>query len=37
LTKEELNHVAELFEKNFGVDEEAGKFKGTMERAAAAS
>ena len=35
LTQEELEHVAELFGKNFGVEEEHGKYKGTMERAAA--
>jgi len=35
LTKEELDHVADLFEKNFHVEEEPGKYKGTMERVAA--
>jgi aryl-alcohol dehydrogenase-like predicted oxidoreductase len=36
ITKEELDRVAELFEKNFGVEEEHGKYKGTMERVPAA-
>jgi aryl-alcohol dehydrogenase-like predicted oxidoreductase len=36
ITKEELQRVAELYAENFGVQEEHGKFKGTMERAAAA-
>jgi aryl-alcohol dehydrogenase-like predicted oxidoreductase len=36
LTKEELDHVAELYAKNYGVEEEHGKYKGTMERVPAA-
>jgi hypothetical protein len=32
ITKEELDHVAELYAKNYGVEEEHGKYKGTMER-----
>ncbi len=32
LTDEEMNRVAELYEDNFGIDDEPpGKFKGTME------
>ncbi|MDB6038812.1 MAG: yhdN, partial [Verrucomicrobiales bacterium] len=31
-TKEELDRVAELHENNFGLDEEKGRYKGTMER-----
>jgi hypothetical protein len=37
ITKEELDRIAELHAKNFGVEEEHGKYKGTMERAAAVS
>ncbi len=36
LTKEELDRIAELHSRNFGVEEEHGKYKGTMERVAAA-
>jgi aryl-alcohol dehydrogenase-like predicted oxidoreductase len=36
-TKDELDRVAELFAENFGVEEEHGKYKGTMERATAMS
>jgi len=32
VTAEELKRVAELHEKNFGVEEEKGRYKGTMER-----
>ena len=31
-TKEELDRVADLHENNFGLDEEKGRYKGTMER-----
>jgi aryl-alcohol dehydrogenase-like predicted oxidoreductase len=34
LTRDELVKVAELCAKNFGVEEQSGKFKGTMEREA---
>jgi hypothetical protein len=30
LSAQELARVAELFANNFGVDEEPGKYKGTM-------
>ncbi len=33
LSKEELDRVAELYSRNFGVEEEPAKYKGTMERA----
>jgi aryl-alcohol dehydrogenase-like predicted oxidoreductase len=36
LTKEELDRVAELHASNFGVEEEPGKYKGTMQREALA-
>lgn len=36
ITKEELDRVAELYAKNYGVEEEHGKYKGTMERVPAA-
>ena len=35
LTESQLSEVASLAEKNFGVDEEPMKYKGTMERAIA--
>ncbi len=37
LTKDELNRVADLYAKNFGVTEEHGKYKGTMTRELAAA
>ena len=37
LTAEDMAKVAELYSENFGVEEEHGKYKGTMERVAAAS
>ena len=36
ITKEELDRIADLYSKNFGVEEEHGKYKGTMERVPAA-
>ncbi len=32
ITREELDRIEELHEQNFGVAEESGKYKGTMER-----
>jgi len=36
LTADDMARIAELYEENFGVEEEPSKFKGTMELAAAA-
>jgi aryl-alcohol dehydrogenase-like predicted oxidoreductase len=35
LTHDEMERLAEMYKDNFGVQEEPGKFKGTMEREAA--
>ena len=37
LTTEEMEKIAELHAENFGVEEEAPKFKGTMELSEATS
>ena len=34
LTQEELEAIAGLYASNFGVQEDGGKYKGTMEREA---
>jgi aryl-alcohol dehydrogenase-like predicted oxidoreductase len=37
LTPDDMARIAELYEENFGVEEEPSKFKGTMELTAAAA